>query len=231
MNLLLSILWLYGLIFLCVYLPYKCGYKKLGLFVGITFSVVITIGFFYPPIFMIPLFLVGIIFIELIFIIYWTLHFFGKRRVASVIALMLSTVFVTIALSPWIVDFLFNKKDVMQVLLFHHIELIDDFTLISNSSTRVGRVSETFTIQLTANDYRKITDQFLSSPKYKGNFERYIDLPASNLTVYDTIDYETPEFVEHICFSSQEQKNGINHFQIKLNKATKELQYIGSIHY
>ena len=219
---------LYALTFLCFYIPYKCGDKSLGQASASVLAIIITISLFgnidVLVIFIYPF----IVIFQLVFICYWTFKFFGKGKIGLILTWVLSTVFLLLLLSPWISDLMFNKKDVIKILLYHGIELRDDFQILKNETSGWRDYYETFTLKLTDNDFNSLVQKITTSKNYKGRFYDDNNLPSADYQKFDTIDFESPNHFERESFSKQKMNNGTYHFRFQLEKQSKELSYIGS---
>ena len=224
----ISYLMLYGLAFLCFFVPYKCGQKRTGQIAGIILGLLITLTVIGNLDFLVIFIFLFIIIFEVVFIVYWTLRLFGKRRSGKIIALMLTVVFLLIILSPWISDWTYNKKDVKKVLSFHGIELKDDFKILRNESGGFRDFYETFTIKISDNDFYNISQKIKTSKNYKGLFTEYYNLPSLDFKNYDTLNFETSKTFDREYFSIKKMENGTFHFRVQLYKKNKELSYTGS---
>jgi hypothetical protein len=224
----ISSLVLYGLAFLCFFIPYKCGQKAIGQLAGIILGILITLTIIGNLDFLVIFIFLFIIIFELIFITYWIFRLFGKRIAGKIIALVLIVGFLLIILSPWISDWTYNIRDVKKVLSFHSIELKDDFKILKNESGGFRDFYETFTIKISDKDFYNISQKIKTSKNYKGLFADYYNLPSSDFQNYDTLDFETSKTFEREYFSSKKMENRTFHFRFQLDKQNKELSYTGS---
>jgi len=225
---LISSVILYVLAFICFVLPYYNGQKNTGKFVGSILAVIITltlignldsIEFFIWPL---------IAVFQILFITLWTFRKFGKQKAGKITVTILTSAFLLILLHPWIADWTYSKNDVRKVLLFHKMELHDDFKILENESGGFRDYYETFTIKLSDNDFNNIAQKIKISKNFKGYFTDYTNLPSANFENYDTVDFESGNFFEREYFSKQTMSNGTYHFRFQLDKKDKKLSYTGS---
>ncbi|ROI10336.1 hypothetical protein EGI11_00025 [Chryseobacterium sp. H3056] len=224
----ISCLILYGLTFLCFFIPFKSGQKTTGKIVGLTLGILIILTLIgnldFLVIFICPIFII----FQLIFITYWTFRYFGKKTAGRIATILLTIAFLLLILSPWISDWTFSKKDVKKILSYHSIELKDDFKIIRNEAGGFRDYYETFTLKLSDKDFENISQAIKKSKNYKGFFNDYSNLPSANYKTFDTIDFETPNQFNREYWTDKKMENGTYHFRIQLNKQSKELSYIGS---
>jgi len=64
---------------------------------------------------------------QIIFIVYWAFRLFGRKKVGTIVTLVIAGLFLLIAMQPWISDWMFNKKDAKEILSYHGFELKNDF--------------------------------------------------------------------------------------------------------
>lgn len=125
---------LYGLTFLCFFIPFKKGQRQTGYIAGGTLAVIITLTLIgnldFLVIFIWPL----IIMFQIIFISYWTFTAFNKKKTGLVLSTILTIGFLLLIMQPWISDWTFSKKDATKILSFHNIELKDDFKILKNEA-------------------------------------------------------------------------------------------------
>lgn len=224
----ISCLILYGLTFLCFFLPFKCGQKNTGKVVGLILGILITLILIGNLDFLVIFIYPVIIFFQLIFIIYWVLRLFNKKKAGIIVTVVLTIGAILLIMSPWISDWTFNKKDVRKILAFHDIELKDNFKIIENESGGFRDFYETFTIKLSDRDYFQLAEKFRTSKHYKGFFTDYKNTPSAGYNSYDTVDFETENFINSEYFTKKKMNNGTYHFRFQLDKKDKELSYIGS---
>lgn len=219
---------LYGLTFLCFFIPFKSGEKHTGAIVGMILAVVITLiatgNLDFVGVFILLIILV----FQIIFLTYWTFRVYHRRKTGQIIATILTIVLILLVMSPWISDWTFNKKDAKEILAFHNLELSDDFKIKKNASFGFRDYHETFTLKLSDNDFNNIAQMIKNSNDYKGFFKDYSNLPSINYQTIDTIDYETENHWVREFFTNERTKNGTYHFIFQLDKQNKELSYFGS---
>ena len=219
---------LYGLTFLCFFIPFKKGQRLVGYIAGGTLAVIITLTLIGNLDFLVIFIWPVIIMLQIIFISYWTFTVFNKRKTGLVISTILTIVFLLLILQPWISDWTLSKKDATKILSFHNIELKDDFKILKNEAGGFRDYYETFTLKLSDNDFNRISQTIKTSKNYKGYFTDYSDLPTADYKTTDTIDFETDNYFEREYWTNRKMENGTSHFRFQLNKKEKELNYIGS---
>lgn len=219
MNLFYTIL--YGLTFLCFLIPFKKGKQQIAYIISGLLAVLITLTLIINLDILTTFIWLIIIMFQIIFISYWTFR--------KVITIVLSFGFLLLIMSPWISDYTFNKKDAKKNLRLHNIELRDDFKIIMNESGGLMDYYERFTLQLSDNDFNRISQSIKTSKNYKGVFTNHAHFFLStNYKMTDTLDFETDNYFEREYWTNTKMKNGTFHFRFELNKKTKELSYIGS---
>ena len=224
----LSIIILFSLTFLCFLIPFKKGQKQTGYLVGVSLGVLITLtligNFDFLVIFIWPI----IVIFQIIFLLYWMFRAFNRKKTGQVVAIFLTIIFLLLIMQPWISDWTFNKKDVRDILAYHHLELRDNFKILENEPGGFRDYYETFTIQLSENDYNRISMRIKTSKNFKGLFTDYSNLPTMRDTPNDIIDVETDNYFEREYWSTTKMENGTFHFRFQLDKKNKTLSYIGS---
>jgi len=219
---------LLGLAFICFWLPFKNGSKKTGITTGIVLSLLIILTLFSDNMFLLMFIWLVVIAFQLIFIGYWTAIHFGKKKLALIIAITLILSLVLLVLSPWIKDWTFSKNDVREILAKHNIELKDDFKIKDNESGGFLDYCHTFTLEISESDFIRISNQI----KSYSSFEGYISdlskqLPYANRETFDTVCYETEDFIDLEYFRREELRDGTYHFHVQLDKKNQNLIYIG----
>ncbi|HEX8278789.1 MAG TPA: hypothetical protein VF540_08840, partial [Segetibacter sp.] len=199
---------LYGLTFLCFFIPFKCGQKLTGQLVAVILGLLITLTLIGNLDFLAAFILPIIVIFQIIFIAYWTLRFSGRRKAGKITAFLLASIFLLILLSPWISDWTYNKKDVKKVLLFHGIELNDNFKILKNESGGFRDYYETFTLKISDRDFRVISGGIKTSKNFQRFFKDYYKLPTAHYNTYDTVDFETPNQFQREYFSRKKMENG-----------------------
>jgi len=219
---------LYGLTFLCFFIPFKNGHRLTGYITGGILGVIITLTLIGNLDFLVIFIWPVIIMFQIIFISYWTFNAFKRKKTGQIIASILSIGFLLLIMQPWISDWTFSKKDATKILGFHNIELKDDFKILKNEAGGFRDYCETFTLKLSDTDFNCISQTIKTSKNYKGHFTDYSNLPTADYKTTDTIDFETDNHFEREYWTSLKMENGTYHFRFQLDKQNKELSYIGS---
>lgn len=225
----ISSLILFGLTGLCFWLPFKAGKKTTGLTVSIIMGLLIILtligNLYFLVIFVWPV-IVGI---QIVFIIYWAFRLFGRKNAGTIIAFVITIVFLLFAMEPWITDWTFNKRDVKEILDYHGFELKDDFEIERNESGGFRDYYQTFTIKISDSDYQQIAEKIKTSKNYIGLYSDLTkQLPTADYRKNDTVDFETNYHFDREYWSQQRMDNGTFHFRFQLSKTENELSYIGS---
>lgn len=224
----ISTLVLFGLTFICFLIPYRNGQKLTSYIVGSTLFLIIALTFIGNLSFLVIFIWPVIVLIQIIFITYWSFRAFNRKKTGLVVATILTFAFLLLLLQPWISDWTFNKKDVRKILAFHHLEVKDDFKILENEAGGFRDYYETFTIQLSENDYKRLTQTIRTSKYFKGLSTNYSNPSAMFNTINDTIDSENANYYVREYWTSTKMENGTYHFTIQLDKKSKTLSYIGS---
>ncbi len=225
---LISCLILYALTFLCFFIPFKSGQKLTGQLTSIILGILITLTIILDLDFITIFIFLLILIFQITFLTYWAFRFFGKRKAAKISTALLAFTFLLFLFSPWISDWIYSKKDVRKVLSFHEIEVNDNFDIVKNESGGFRDFYETFTIKISESDFKLITNKIKNSKNYKGFYTDYNSQPSPDFKIYDTVDFETPNYFQREYFSAIKMKNGTFHFLIQFDKKSKELSYVGS---
>lgn len=69
-----------------------------------------------------------------IYLMYWILKKSGRKKLGTIVSIVLILPFLMLTLYLLFDDLLFSKSDARQLLSEHHITLNDDFKIISNQS-------------------------------------------------------------------------------------------------
>jgi len=93
---------------------------------------------------------------QIIFIVYWAFRLFGRKKVGTIVTLVIAGLFLLIAMQPWISDWMFNKKDAKEILSYHGFELKNDFKILKNESGGFRDYYHSFTLEISDSDYRDI---------------------------------------------------------------------------
>jgi hypothetical protein len=224
----ISCLVLYGLTLLCFFIPFKNGQRQTGYIVGGTLGVLITLTLIGNLDFLVIFIWPVIVIFQIIFISYWTFRAYNRKKTGQVIAIVLTIAFLLLLMQPWISDWTFNKKDVRKILVFHNLELRDEFKILENEAGGFRDYYETFTLKLSDNDFNRISQTIKSSKNFKGLFTDYSNLPTAEYKTADTIDFETNNYIEREYWTCTKMENGTYHFRFQLDKKSKELSYTGS---
>jgi hypothetical protein len=179
---------LYGLTFLCFFIPFNNGQKLTGTITGIILGVVVTSTLAgtldLAVIFIWPLILI----FQIIFLTYWIFRVFQRRKTGQLIATVLTVPVLLLVMQPWISDWTFNKRDVRKILASHNLALRDEFKILENESFGFRDYYETFTVKLSDNDFNRIAQTIKTSKNYKGFFTGYSNIPSADHKTFDTID-------------------------------------------
>src|SRR5687768_11322695 len=219
---------LYGLTFLCFFIPLKCGERYTAKLVVVVLGAIITLSIIGNFSFLVFFIWPVIVIFQIIFITYWTFRYFGRKKTGKITAIILTILFLLVLMQPWLSDLAFSKKDVRNILSFHGIILNDDFSIIENESGGLMDYRETFTIKISANDFNLLSQKIRSSKNYKGFFTDYTNMPRPDYNTKDTVDLETDKILEREYYSADKMENGTDHFIFQLFKKDKQLSYIGS---
>jgi hypothetical protein len=219
---------LYGLTILCFLLPFRSGKRTIGWTVGLILGAIITWTLWVNLDFLEIFIWLTVLTFQIIFIIYWAFRRYGRKKIGTISAIVLTSVCLLIAMQPWISDWTFNKKDARKILLYHGFELKDEFNITENESGGLRDYYETFTLKISESDYQQIAKKIRTSKYYKGLFTEFDKIPSANYQEKDTIDFETNHTIEREYFSYQKMNNGTFHFRFQLSKERNELNYIGS---
>ena len=167
---------LFFFIFFCFWFPYKSGKKRVGLITSIIL-LLLAIFSFLPNADLIGVFIwMFIAAFSIVFITYWIFRFYKKKKIANVSAILLSLFFLYIALDPWITDWTFSKNDATEILKERGFVLNDKIKLLSNESGGFRDYYHTFSIAISDNDYKRISNQIISSHSFKGKKNRMISI-------------------------------------------------------
>ena len=107
---------LYGLTFLCFFIPFKKGQRLTGYIAGGTLTGIITLTLLGNLDFLVIFIWPIIIMFQIIFISYWTFIAFNRKKTGLVIATILTIGFLLLIMQPWISDWTFSKKDAIKIL-------------------------------------------------------------------------------------------------------------------
>ncbi len=219
---------LFGLSILCFWLPYKSGQKKTGLFTSIIFGIVIVWTLIDQLDFLVIFIWPIVLGFQIIFLSYWVFRLYGHKKIAAIIAIVNTTVFILIALQPWIDDWTFTKSDAIQILNDHSFVVTDEIELVSNESGGFLDYYHIFEIGLSDKDYDEFKRRITNSNNYLGKVEYGINQPFADYHGNDTINYETEYNYTREYYTKDKMEDGTYHFVFILFKNGKKLKYIGS---
>lgn len=117
------------------------------------------------------LFFLGFIVIPLgiTFLLYWIPKRLGYPKLGKILAGTLIGLLLLYVLYFAFEDYLFFKSDARKSLSEHGIVLLDDFKILRNENmTAIGDYYHVFTLKISANDKKRLIDQFKHAPGYKG---------------------------------------------------------------
>jgi len=196
---------LYGLTFLCFFIPFKKEQRQTAYITAGTLAVIITLTLIGNLDFLVIFIWPVIIMFQIIFISYWTFTAFNKKKTGLVLSTILTIGFLLLIMQPWISDWTFSKKDVTKILSFHNLELKDDFKILKNEAGGFRDYYETFTLKLSDNDFNRISQTIKTSKNYKGHFTDYSNLPSADYKTTDTIDFETDNHFEREYWTNKKK--------------------------
>lgn len=219
---------LFGLTFLCFWLPFKSGQKKTGLIVSVFIAVIVSWTIIGDLDFLVIFIWPTILAFQIVFLSYWTFRLFELQKIGAITAVVLATGFLLFAMQPWITDWTFNKKDAKKILSWHGIELKDDFDILENESGGFRDYAHTFNLKISESDYEVIANEIRSS----NNFEKLNSALTNQepMAVYnstDTINFETEHYVKREYYTKDKMPDGTFHFIYRLSKKERELNYFG----
>ena len=211
------------LIFFCFWLPYKSGKKGSGIIMGIIL-LLITLWGLCAGDFLLAFALEAVIAISIVFITYWIFRYYKKKKMAAILALILSAFFLYLALTPWIDDWTFAGNDAKKILKERGFALNDEIILLSNESGGVRGYYLEFKITISDNDYERIKNQILSQRDYlnkkKNDFEAAH--PGMEINKNDTAIDENENFYN---WSVTPKDMDSANYLIQLDKYKNELSF------
>ncbi len=129
------------------------------------------------PLFWILIILLAIsIIVGLIFLAYWVPKRLGKRKLGLWLSGILGTGFLLVFLATVFEDQMFFKSDARKRLSEHHIELKDDFNLISNESSGFLDYYHVFVLTISSEDKERIKNQILTAGNYQENMPEMFNI-------------------------------------------------------
>jgi hypothetical protein len=219
---------LFGLSFLCYWLPSKNGQREIGLIASIPLGLLVGLTFIGSLEFLVIFIWPVILAFQIVFLTYWTFRNFGLKKAGFITGLILTTLFLLVAMSPWIEDFAFNNKDAKEILSWQKIKLNDDFEILKNESGGFSDYAHSFKLKISQSDYDRIANMIRSSKNYKGLITDLTNqIPTADYRSTDTVNYETENYIAREYYTKAKMEDGTYHFLIKLSKKDNELNYFG----
>jgi len=83
---------------------------------------------------------------------YWILKKSGRKKLGTIVSIVLILPFLIFTLYLLFDDLLFSKSDARQLLREHHITLSDDFKIISNQSGGLRDYTHQFELSISEKD-------------------------------------------------------------------------------
>jgi len=159
---------------------------------------------------------------------YWILKKSGRKKLGTIVSIVLILPFLMLTLYLLFDDLLFSKSDARQLLSEHHIPLNDDFKIISNQSGGLRDYTHQFELSISEKDKQSFINQRTWSDKMDERIEvhssavdRYEgDTLRANYHDNDSYTYSmyrpngkgiTPTFIK-ICVSNH--KNTLTYEEI-----------------
>lgn len=106
-----------------------------------------------------------------IYFTYWILKKFGRKKLGTIVSIVLILPFLIFALYLLFDDLLFSKSDARKLLSEHHITLNDDFKIISNQSGGLRDYTHQFELSISEKDKQSFMDQRTWSDKMDERIE------------------------------------------------------------
>ncbi len=100
-----------------------------------------------------------------IYLMYWILKKSGRKKLGTIVSIVLILPFLVLTLYLLFDDLLFSKSDARQLLSEHHITLNDDFKIISNQSGGLRDYTHQFELSISEKDKQSFIDQRTWSDK------------------------------------------------------------------
>lgn len=140
----------------------------------------------------------------LIFLSYWIPKRFGKRKLGSILAIIVALLLVSPIVSFFLEDYLFFKSDAIQRLKEHEVVLQDNFDLQSNKITGIGDYYHRFVLNITLDDKERLIKFFKQLPCYRdsipeglnfrSNKPRYANGPVEYVVTYQNEHHYVLEY-------------------------------------
>jgi len=219
---------LFGLTFLCYWLPFKSGHRKIGLIVSGLIGIIVIWTLIGNLDFLVLFIWPTILAFQIVFLAYWTFKLFGLEKMGTIVSIFLTIGFIVLAMQPWITDWTFNKKDVKKMLSWYGIELKDDFKILKNESGGFTDYAHSFTLKISSSDYERIANEIRTSSNFKNiNTALNDELPMADYNLKDTVNYETKHEIKREYYTKKKMEDGTYHFSFRLSKNERELNYFG----
>jgi len=104
-------------------------------------------------------------------LIYWILKKSGRKKLGTIVSIVLILSFLIFKLFLLFDDLLFSKSDARKLLSEHHITLNDDFKIISNQSGGLRDYTHQFELSISEKDKQSFIDQRSWSDKMDERIE------------------------------------------------------------
>jgi hypothetical protein len=127
------------------------------------------------------------IIIGLIYLAYWIPKRLGKKKLGLWLSGILTAGLLTLILANVFEDKFFFKSDVKERLKEHHIELKDDFELVSNKSGGFQDYFHQFRLTISTKDRERLIEQIRTADNYKVEIQEMFDLRYGKIR-YSDID-------------------------------------------
>ena len=127
------------------------------------------------------------IIIGLIYLAYWIPKRLGKKKLGLWLSGILTAGLLTLILANVFEDKFFFKSDVKERLKEHHIELKDDFELVSNKSGGFQDYFHQFRLTISTKDRERLIEQIRTADNYKDEIQEMFDLRYGKIR-YSDID-------------------------------------------
>lgn len=106
-----------------------------------------------------------------IYLIYWILKKSGRKKLGTIVSIVLILSFLIFTLYLLFDALLFSKSDARKLLSEYHITLNDDFKIISNQSGGLRDYTHHFKLSITEKDKQSFIDQRSWSDKMDERIE------------------------------------------------------------
>ncbi|NAY92183.1 hypothetical protein GTQ34_09650 [Muricauda sp. JGD-17] len=167
--------------------------------------------------------------LQLIFLSYWTFRVFNSKKVGVVVSGLLSFGFILIAMSPWISDWTFNKKDTKKLLSEQNIILKENFTIIKNESGGFRDYYQIFKVEISEKDKLRIINQIESMDNYQEETNNRFYLPELSENRYkgDTLhaNYQTDREYKNAMYYPNGEGYTPTYRVVSISKDKNELTF------